>query len=108
MTNKPIVVTLCGSTKFKEEFEQVNLELTKRGYIVISVAAFGHADSLNFSETEKRHLDQIHFRKIDISDLIYVIDVNEYVGDSTKNEIVYALRNDKSVFFYSKVKPDEF
>jgi len=84
------VVTLCGSTKFKEEFIKINEELTLQGYIVISVGLFGHADDKfnNIITPEKKELlDKIHLRKIDMADIIYVINVNGYVGKSTRNEI---------------------
>ena len=37
------VITLCGSTKFKEDFMNVQRKLTLEGHIVISVGCFGHA-----------------------------------------------------------------
>lgn len=71
----PKIVTLCGSTRFKEEYLKANFQLTMSGVIVLSVGWFSHADD-NFyspSEEEKYNLDQLHFRKIDISDGIYVV-----------------------------------
>jgi len=90
------VITLCGSTRFKEEFERVNRELTLAGNIVISVGCFGHSGD-NFSDEEKVMLDDIHKRKIDMADAIYVINKNGYIGESTKSEIKYALEHNKQV-----------
>ena len=90
------VITLCGSTRFKEDFERVNRELTLAGNIVISVGAFGHAGD-TFTEEQKIMLDDIHKRKIDMSDAIYVINKGGYVGSSTRSEIKYAIAHGKQV-----------
>ena len=92
------VITLCGSTRFKEEFERVNRELTLLGNIVISVGAFGHAGD-TFTEEQKIMLDDIHKRKIDMADAIYVINKDGYIGSSTKSEIQYALRLGKQIIY---------
>lgn len=92
------IITLCGSTKFKEDFERVNRELTLAGNIVISVGAFGHAGDI-FSDDQKVMLDDIHKRKIDMADAIYVINKGGYIGESTKSEIKYALEHNKQVMF---------
>ena len=95
--NYPII-TLCGSTKFKEEFLQVQKKLTLAGNIVISVGLFGHSgDNEVWSEGTKEMLDDMHKRKIDMADEIFVINVNGYIGESTKLEIAYALSKNKIV-----------
>jgi hypothetical protein len=90
------VITLCGSTKFKEDFERVNRELTLLGNIVISVGCFGHSGD-TFTEEQKIMLDDIHKRKIDMSDAIYVINKGGYIGSSTRSEIKYAIAHGKQV-----------
>lgn len=92
------VITLCGSTKFKEDFERVNRELTLAGNIVISVGCFGHSGDV-FSDEQKIMLDDIHKRKIDMADAIYVINKDGYIGSSTRSEINYAIRTGKQVIF---------
>ncbi len=94
-------ITLCGSTKFKKEFEEINKILTLEGNIIYSVAFFCHADKILLKEDEKLKLDYIHLKKIDNSDGIFVIDVNGYIGDSTKKEINYAESNNKFVKYLS-------
>ena len=92
------VITLCGSTKFKDEFLQVQKDLTLKGNIVISVGLFGHSgDNEVWTEGTKEMLDDMHKRKIDMSDEIFVINVNGYIGESTKSEIKYALKTNKKV-----------
>ena len=105
MVGKYKVVTLCGSTKFKEQFMQVQKDLTLKGYIVISVGLFGHAgdgevwekmDEGTLTKT-KEMLDDMHKRKIDMADEIFVINVGGYIGESTKSEIEYAKKAGKIV-----------
>lgn len=90
------VITLCGSTRFKEDFERINKELTLQGNIVISVGCFGHSGD-SFTKEDKEMLDDIHKRKIDMADAIYVINKGGYIGESTKSEIKYALEHNKPV-----------
>ena len=90
------VITLCGSTKFKDEFMKVQKELTVNGYIVISVGCFGHSGDV-LTDEQKIMLDDMHKRKIDMADEIFVINVNGYIGSSTKSEIEYAEAHNKKV-----------
>ena len=98
MIDKYRVITLCGSTRFKEDFERVNKELTLAGNIVISVGCFGHSGD-TFTEDQKIMLDDIHKRKIDMADAIYVINRDGYIGASTKSEIKYAREHNKEVIY---------
>ena len=98
------VITLCGSTRFKEDFERVNKELTLAGNIVISVGCFGHAGDV-FTDGQKIMLDDIHKRKIDMADAIYVINKDGYIGSSTKSEIEYAISTGKEIMFMESVWP---
>ena len=99
------VVTLCGSTRFKDAFYEAQKRLTLEGCIVISVGLFGHAgdrevwenmDEGTFTKT-KEMLDDMHKRKIDMADEIFVINVDGYIGDSTRSEIEYAKQTGKKV-----------
>lgn len=88
----PEVVCLCGSTRFKAAYRAENKRLTLAGKVVLSVAFFGHADgeAVAVDGDEKVALDEIHKRKIDLADRVHVINVDGYVGDSTRSEIAYA------------------
>lgn len=92
------VVTLCGSTKFKEHYLETQKRLTLEGNIVISVGLFGHSgDDEVWTEGTKAMLDDMHLRKIDMADEVFVINVGGYIGSSTRNEIKYALDHGKEV-----------
>ena len=92
------VITLCGSTRFKDEFMEVQKRLTLEGNIVISVGLFGHSGDNEVWENmdegmltrTKEMLDDMHKRKIDMADEIFVINVGGYIGSSTRSEIEYA------------------
>lgn len=100
MVGKYKVITLCGSTKFKDEFLIEQKRLTLEGNIVISVGLFGHSgDDEVWTENIKKMLDDMHKRKIDIADEIFVINKNGYIGSSTKYEIEYALKTNKKVSY---------
>ena len=99
------VITLCGSTRFKDEFLKVQKDLTSQGNIVISVGLFGHSGDSEVWENmdegtlnkTKEMLDDMHKRKIDMADEIFVINVDGYIGESTKSEIEYAKSLGKKV-----------
>ncbi|MBE6203469.1 MAG: hypothetical protein E7135_07425 [Rikenellaceae bacterium] len=91
MVGKYKVVTLCGSTKFKEQYIETQKRLTLDGNIVISVGLFGHSgDDEVWTEGTKAMLDDMHLHKIDMADEIVVINVGGYIGESTRKEIAYA------------------
>ena len=101
MVGKYPVITLCGSTRFKEQFLEAQKRLTLAGNIVISVGLFGHSgDDEVWTEGTKEMLDDMHKRKIDMADEIFVINVGGYIGQSTRSEIDYALAQGKSVEYY--------
>ena len=105
MQGKYKVITLCGSTRFKEEFLSVQKQLTLDGNIVISVGLFGHSGDNEIWENmdegtltrTKEMLDDMHKAKIDMADEIFVINVGGYIGDSTRSEIDYAVKHGKKV-----------
>lgn len=91
MVGKYKVITLCGNTKFKEQYLEAQKRLTLEGNIVISVGIFGHsADDEVWTEGTKAMLDDMHKHKIDMADGIFVFNVGGYIGESTRNEIAYA------------------
>jgi hypothetical protein len=93
-------ITLCGSTRFRDQFELWNKRLTLAGFVVYSVAGFGHSGD-SFTPAEKELLDLVHLRKIAESDAIAVIDIDGYIGDSTRREIAWAKMNGKHVYYVS-------
>ena len=100
MVNGFKVITLCGSTRFKEEFLEAQKRLTLEGNIVISVGLFGHSgDDVVWTDGVKDMLDRQHLAKIDLADEIFVINIGGYIGDSTRREIAYADYRGKSITY---------
>lgn len=97
--NKYNVITLCGSIKFKEEFEKIQEELTLAGNIVLTPNFFHSVKKEEINNETKKMLDEMHKQKIDMSDEIYVINVGEYIGESTKSEIEYAKTKNKKISY---------
>ena len=103
MVCKVPVITLCGSTRFNVVFLEAQKRLTLEGNIVISVGLFGHSgDEEVWTPGTKEMLDNMHKRKIDMADAIYVINVGGYIGSSTRSEIEYAEKNGKKVMYLEK------
>lgn len=100
--NKKIkVVTICGSMKFQKEMKEIanKLEL-KNGFCVIQ-CTYGLSAP---NENDKRQLAFLHEKKIDISDAIYVVNINGYIGESVKQEIAYAKSHGKKVIYHENEK----
>lgn len=101
------VITLCGSTRFKEAFLREQKRLTLEGNIVISVGLFGHAGDSEVWENmdegtltkTKQMLDDMHKQKIDMADEVFVINVGGYIGESTASEIEYARKKGKKITY---------
>lgn len=96
------VITLCGSSKYKDEFEKVQLDLTLHGNIVLSLPIFSQNDGLVLSDEQLNMLSEMHKQKIDMADEIFVVNPNSYIGNSTKQEIEYAISTNKPVNYLIK------
>lgn len=104
MDSKPKIICLCGSTRFKKEFIKANFEETMKGNIVLTVGWFCHADGEVYTPTpeEKKDLDELHKRKIDLADEVLFLNVGGYMGSSTLSELDYAIRLKKKLRFLEK------
>jgi len=107
---RPEIVVLCGSTRFYDEFQQANYDLTMSGAIVLSVgfyphakAQHGHGEGVGHDSAEKIALDELHKRKIDLADRVLVLNVGGYVGESTRSEIEYAEKLGKPIEYLESV-----
>jgi len=109
-----MVITLCGSSRFKEAFDLANMHLSLLGHVVISLGCWGHTDSpqgamfltgdSNDNGEIKKNLDTLHYKKIDLSNEIFVINPGGYIGNSTKKEIAYAKEKGINVKYMFEVK----
>ena len=96
MSIGPNIICICGSTRFQKEMEEANRRFTMGGLIVLAPGVFQHmGDPL--TDAEKAKLDELHLRKIDMADQVYVVNPGNYIGESTRREIEYALSKGKAV-----------
>ena len=107
---RPKVVCLCGSTRFKDAFDEANYRETMAGRIVLSVGFFMHAtgnrhgECIGATPKQKVALNVLHKRKIDLADEIFVLNINGYIGESTRSEIEYAEAHGKPVRYLEVAK----
>jgi hypothetical protein len=101
-----MIITLCGSTKFIKEFNNANMWLTMHGNIVLTVGSFHHSDNdpeiRDIIMKNKTTLDYLHKTKISMSNAVMIIDVNNYIGDSTREELEYARLLRLPIYSYTK------
>lgn len=130
--SKPKVITLCGSSRFKDAHEKAQADLTLAGNIIIPMGMYGHLAGIDMNGEIKKRLDELHFRKIDISDGIFVVNeripyckeckefrlktmgcsceaawigsFKPYIGESTQNEIEYAKSLGKEIIYLNPPK----
>jgi len=96
------VITLCGSTKFETKYREINEKLTLEGNVVFSCGVFKFKDANK--ENKRELLQEIHRKKIDMSDEIFVINVGGYIGEHTAEEIEYALKTGKKINYLEMKK----
>ncbi len=98
----PAIVCLCGSTRFMDAFYEAGWQLTLDGYIVLTVGVCKHAESHGgeaLGADVAARLDELHLRKIDLAEWVLVLNVDGYVGESTRREVLYAHEHGKRVTY---------
>ena len=91
------VITLCGSLRFREELERLDGELTLAGHVVLTPTAVDPGRELDAEE--RARLGRIHLQKIAMADEVLVVNVDDYVGESTRREIEHARSRGLAVRF---------
>lgn len=107
---RPTIVCLCGSTRFGEHFRTAQFQETLDGKIVLTIGCNMKSDDDLFSNVAeplkiqiKKQLDELHLRKIDLADQVLILNVNSYIGESTKKELEYAIEHEKVIRFLEPV-----
>jgi hypothetical protein len=102
--SSPVIVCLCGSTRFWREFQAAGLRETMAGNIVLSIGAASGTDDEHFGNLPreeydriKAELDALHMRKIDLCDEVLILNLGGYIGESTARELAYAQKLGKVV-----------
>ena len=97
------VITICGSMRFKNEMMSIAEELGFEGNCVLT-PIFSTDEKAKRTEEQLEKLKEGHFKKIELSDAIYVVNVNNYIGYSTNLEIEYAKKLGKDIIYYTEMQ----
>lgn len=97
------VIAICGSLKFKEEMIKIAIQLELAGNVAL-IPIFPTNNEMNYTEEEKTMLGKMHKEKIKIADAIFVVNINGYIGESTKREIEYAKAQNKEILYLEEKK----
>lgn len=106
-----MIITLCGSARFEREFHEWNKKLTLAGHVVFGMTTYPSIENGNknwYTEDQKTWLDLIHYAKIMNSQGIVVINVEGYIGESTKKEIRWAKIINKHIYYIHSLDDDPF
>ena len=95
------IITVCGSYKFRKEMVEVTEKLALQGNCMLTPIELSKPNKEAYTEKEAEMLDKMHKEKIKLADAILVVNVNDYIGNSTKTEIEYAKLLGKEVLYYT-------
>jgi len=115
--SKPEIICICGSTRFADIHAIKRWEFEKTGKaicLMINYLPAGYAEQQGWQGNDhygeitglKDILDELHLRKIDLADKVFVVNVNGYIGESTKREIEYAQKQGKPIEYLEQVLKD--
>ena len=94
------IITLCGSLKFQKEMMTVAEKMALEGYCILT-PVYPVLEDMKATEEQLIKLKEAHFKRIELSDAILVVNINNYIGDSTKLEIDYAKKLGKEIIYYT-------
>jgi hypothetical protein len=97
------IITVCGSLKFKDEIMQITEKMALQGNCMLSIIYPTKPDKDAYTDEEKDILNKMHKEKIKISDAILVVNVDNYIGSSTKSEIEFAKFLNKEIIYYTDI-----
>lgn len=95
------IITVCGSYKFKKEMMEITEKLALKGNCMITPIELTKQSKDAYTEDELSMLGKMHKEKIKVSDAILVVNVDNYIGSSTKSEIEYAKSLNKEILYYT-------
>ena len=99
------IITVCGSLKFYKEMMEITEKMELEGNcMLVPIYNPSKTSKDDYTEEEALMLDKMHKERIKISDAILVVNVNNYIGTSTKNEIEFAKSLNKEIIYYTDIK----
>ena len=94
------IITLCGSLEFQKEMMEIAEKIALDGYCVLT-PVYPVLENIERTEEQLIKLKEAHFKRIELSDAILVVDINHYIGNSTNLEINYAKKLGKRIIYYT-------
>ena len=94
------IVTLCGSLKFQKEMMKVAEKMALEGYCILT-PVYPVSEDIERTKEQLIKLKEAHFKRIELSDAILVVNTNNYIGKSTNLEIDYAKKLGKEIIYYT-------
>lgn len=98
------VITVCGSYKYEKEMKEITEEMALQGNCMITPIELTKSNKEAYTEEQAIMLDKMHKEKIKLADAILVVNVNGYIGNSTKSEIEFAKSLNKEILYYTDLK----
>lgn len=96
------VITICGSMRFEAQMKRLALELECAGGVCVLPCVY-NVEGKTLSADEQARVGEAHFKRIELCDAIYVVDVGGYIGESVRAEIAYAQRLGKEILYHSRL-----
>ena len=93
------IITMCGSLEFQKEMMKVAEKIALDGYCVLT-PVYPVLENIERTEEQLIKLKEAHFKRIELSDAILVVNINNYIGESTNLEIDYAKKLGKEIIYY--------
>ena len=94
------IITLCGSLKFQKEMMTIAEKMALEGNCILT-PTYPVIENLEIKKAQIAMLKDAHFKRIELSDAILVVNVNNYIGESTNLEVEYAKKLEKEIIYYT-------
>ena len=94
------IITLWGSLKFQKEMMIIAEKMALEGNCILT-PVYPIIENCERTDEQLKKLKKEHFKRIELSDAILVINKNNYIRDSTKLEIEYAKKLGKEIMYYT-------
>lgn len=95
------IITVCGSLRFMKEIMGITERMDLQGNCMLSMIYPARSNKEDYTDEEIIMLNKMHRERIKLSDAILVVNVDNYIGSSTKSEIEFAKSLNKEIIYYT-------
>lgn len=100
------VITVCGSLKFMKEIAEITEKMNLQGNCMLSIVYPAKSDKDGYTDEEIAMMKKMHKERIRLSDAILVVNVDNYIGSSTRNEMEFAKSLNKEIIYYTDMRKE--